>query len=240
MINKTTKTIPEHFSWMNVGGKSYITPVKRQGFSCSCTAFGTVAALESLTHIKLAIPVGTPESADLPVLSEGHLFYSSPGYSYKRSHLSHNRFFGWNVDEALMTLMHSGEVTENIYLNKKKEKREPSSDWQKSAVRISGYRVLETRGAIKEWLSVHGPLVATMELRMDLLFHKSDIYQHSWGPKVGEHCICICGYDDINHYWLCKNSWGTRWGNKGFFKVHYGECGIDERMWAIEDVELIE
>jgi len=27
-------------------------------------------------------------------------------------------------------------------------------------------------------------------------------------------------------YWLCANSWGTSWGEDGFFKIKVGDSGI--------------
>ena len=50
------------------------------------------------------------------------------------------------------------------------------------------------------------------------------------------HCVSIVGYDDTRQCWIAKNSWGDWWGKKGFFKIGYGECGIDAAMWAIEGV----
>ena len=49
------------------------------------------------------------------------------------------------------------------------------------------------------------------------------------GEYVGGHCVCIIGYDDAQKCWIAKNSWGKGWGEQGFFRIGYGECGIDAR-----------
>lgn len=46
------------------------------------------------------------------------------------------------------------------------------------------------------------------------------------------HAVLAVGYghDDASglDYWIVKNSWGTDWGDKGFFKIERGVnmCGI--------------
>ena len=44
---------------------------------------------------------------------------------------------------------------------------------------------------------------------------------------VGGHIVAVVGYDDAEQYWICKNSWGSEWGENGYFKIKYGECKID-------------
>jgi len=53
------------------------------------------------------------------------------------------------------------------------------------------------------------------------------IYEYKYGLFAGNHLVSIIGYDDTQGYWICKNSWGTSWGENGFFRIKYGECGID-------------
>ena len=37
----------------------------------------------------------------------------------------------------------------------------------------------------------------------------------------GGHCTCIIGFDDSNQWFICANSWGTDWGDKGYFYMPY-------------------
>jgi hypothetical protein len=39
--------------------------------------------------------------------------------------------------------------------------------------------------------------------------------------NVGGHCICIVGYNDTVQYFKCANSWGTSWGDNGYFYLPY-------------------
>ena len=33
-------------------------------------------------------------------------------------------------------------------------------------------------------------------------------------------------------YWICKNSWGPGFGESGFFKIAFGQCGIEEQVYG--------
>jgi C1A family cysteine protease len=39
--------------------------------------------------------------------------------------------------------------------------------------------------------------------------------------QVGGHCVVIVGYDRPRRMFLCRNSWGTAWGVKGYFWMPY-------------------
>lgn len=56
---------------------------------------------------------------------------------------------------------------------------------------------------------------------------------------VGGHCYIICGHDDVKGIYRAQNSWGTGWGDKGFFNVpqayiHSGR--ITEDCWTLLSV----
>jgi len=68
----------------------------------------------------------------------------------------------------------------------------------------------------------------------DFMNYKSGVYQHKSGVLEGGHAIKILGWGTASglNYWLCANSWGTSWGESGFFRIAYGECGIDSSIYA--------
>lgn len=40
------------------------------------------------------------------------------------------------------------------------------------------------------------------------------------------HAVTAVGWNDDEGYWIVKNSWGTTWGEEGFFRMKMGSCGI--------------
>ena len=42
------------------------------------------------------------------------------------------------------------------------------------------------------------------------------------------HTVTIVSYSEADSCWICKNSWGTNWGESGYFKIKYGQCRIDD------------
>jgi hypothetical protein len=67
-------------------------------------------------------------------------------------------------------------------------------------------------------------------------FHGSDIYEHP-GSEQGyptNHLVTIIGYNDDPGYWICKNSWGTGWGDNGWFKIAYDDCKIEQDTAHLE------
>jgi hypothetical protein len=50
--------------------------------------------------------------------------------------------------------------------------------------------------------------------------------------SIIDHAVVIAGYDEAGGYWIVKNSWGSSWNGDGYFKVGYGECSIENRVYC--------
>lgn len=68
----------------------------------------------------------------------------------------------------------------------------------------------------------------------DFFQYKGGIYHYTSGMMAGGHAVKIIGWGVENgvHYWTLANSWGTTWGEQGFFRVAQGEVGIDDSIYA--------
>jgi cathepsin B len=72
------------------------------------------------------------------------------------------------------------------------------------------------------------------DVYQDFMSYASGVYSHVSGGLAGGHAIKILGYGSENgtDYWLCANSWGPKWGLKGFFKIKVGDSGIAKQNIA--------
>ena len=222
-----TVTYPVSCDLRNMNGKHYITSIKNQGICLSCVAFGTIATVEGAARKLLENPF-----LDID-LSEAHLFFC-----YGKTEGT-SCFHGWRPEPALDFLCAKGVVDESCYPYNLIHQNGSNlcADWQNRLTKITGWQTLSSMDEMKSWISTKGPLVATYTVYLDFLFYRSGIYKHVVGTSLGGHCVSCVGYDDGEGYWICKNSWGPLFGEDGFFKIAYGECGIDAKMWAIKGIQ---
>jgi C1A family cysteine protease len=221
---------PVSFDLRDVGGKNYITAVQDQGACGSCVAFGAIATVEGTARFSKQDP---SLAADY---SEAHLFYCLARNQGRRCSGANG---GWWVPPALDCFKNIGVADNQCYPYTAGDQNCTNlcSDWQKRATKITSWSQLSSIADMKVWLSTKGPLVACFTVFSDFYAYKSGVYRHISGELEGGHCVCCIGYDDIQGCWICKNSWGIgNWGEKGFFRIAYGQCGIDATMWGVEGV----
>ena len=84
--------------------------------------------------------------------------------------------------------------------------------------------------AIQLEVMTNGPIEAAMTVYKDFLAYKTGIYSHVSGSSLGGHAVKIIGWGSENgtSFWICANSWGTTWGEGGYFRIKFGEVGIDK------------
>ncbi len=83
-----------------------------------------------------------------------------------------------------------------------------------------------SKDTLRNALYNYGPIVVRMEAYSGLDDYKSGPY-YAWGNDDGGHIVLLVGYDDYNQCFIVKNSWGTGWGEAGFFQIAYSEVGTN-------------
>ncbi|MBI2632295.1 hypothetical protein HYW75_04785, partial [Candidatus Pacearchaeota archaeon] len=210
---------PSSFDWRTKDGKNWMSSVKSQGSCGSCWAFGAVAGVES----KIKIAKNDPNfEVDL---AEQHLVSSCSNAGDCDG--------GWHY-LALDFVKNSGIVDELCYPYTATDSQCSAicSSFEQRLWKIDGYnKITGGRETIKEFLVEKGPLPTA--ILMSGSFDSNGIYRCN-NPQWINHVVVLTGYDDIGGYWIAKNSWGTNWGNSGYFKIGYGECNVEMMPYYIE------
>jgi hypothetical protein len=214
--------------WRARGG-NYVTPVKSQARCASCVAFGVVAAIESMTLIQLRRP-------GLNInLSEAHLFFCLGRTTASRVTCG----TGWRPELALEAARRSGIVDEACFrYNDSDMPCQLCPSASRRLTRITRWREITAAEDMRSHLRSRGPLIGTLSVYDDFYNYGSGVYRHVSGAFDGGHCVCIVGYNDAAGCWIAKNSWSAQWGESGYFRIAYGNCGIDASMWSVEGAIL--
>ncbi|WP_173346301.1 C1 family peptidase [Pseudoduganella dura] len=208
--------LPVAMDWRNVGGRNHISPVKDQKHCGACVSFCVCAAVESV------VSIATGQITDL---SEADLHFCSShgagcGGWWPSDAIDQATARGIPVDELFpYDSAFDGAGTPGCRIDPHREAR---------LYRPSGQSVLMTTAERKQWLSSRGPVCAAFHVYDDFFLAGTGIYRHLTGNHAGYHCVEVVGYSDTDRCWIAKNSWGPDWGDSGFFRIGYGECGIDD------------
>jgi hypothetical protein len=205
----TPMAVPSHLDWRDNSG-NYVTPIRDQKSCGSCWAFATTAALESAT----LITVGTP-GVDLN-LAEQILVSCSGAGSCGGGYPSYASDYFQSTGLPLESCY--------PYTGTNGDCGNACSNWQSSTYKlVDWWGVTKSVDALKNALYTYGPLVTTMQVYSDFDSYRSGIYSYVSGYLRGGHAILLVGYDDSGQYFICKNSWGTWWGESGYFRIAYSQ-----------------
>jgi C1A family cysteine protease len=215
-----TLGLPTRLDWRGKDGVDWTTPIRDQGGCGSCVAFGTVAVVESALRIQSNSPGWNLD------LSEQHLFSCGGGICA----------VGWYISASLNYLRAYGTPSESCfpYWAADLSCSNTCPNWQSQAQKISSWNWLSNDTVSIETSLQYAPVVAAIDVYSDFFSYHGGIYRHTSGGYVGGHCVAIVGYDNTEGYWICKNSWGTSWGESGWFRIAFGECGIDDYVTAVK------
>jgi len=259
LLSKATQTgqplraapaYPTSYDLRDVDGQNFITEVKDQRYCGSCVAFGVCATVEGTLQVRRNDPNLNPD------FSEAHLFYCL-GRNHGRTcgnvignPPSQEPNGGWWPGGALDEFERTGVADEACFpYASPASPSDPTlpctvcEDWSGRVTTIASWTVLSAADQMKAWISGgHGPLVAAFTVYQDFTNYFQNnhdpaaIYRKSGNPGglLGGHCISVVGYSDDDQCWICKNSWSSFWAASGFFKIGYGEVGIDAYMWGVD------
>jgi C1A family cysteine protease len=193
------------------GGTSLLTSVKNQSGCGACWAFATYSSIESVWKV---MGLGDNDLSEnnlkncsgfeLPPCQWGHHFMST-------AYLVRGAGIISEIDDPWVAAPQAclGSFTPNAYIPESRYLPE-DHDAFKETIMNSGaiYNTFRSTAEGYEWINGHYTFC----------------YQ---GPSSTSHAIAIVGWDDTittacgNGAWICKNQYGTNFGEDGYFYISY-------------------
>jgi len=221
--------LPQDFDWRNRNGVNYVSPVKNQGSCGSCYSFSATGMVEArlriLTNNTITDLLSEQDIVECSNYSQG----CEGGFPY---------LIGGKYAQ-----------TNGLLLDKCKpyKGKDGVCTFPQCNIRyhVSNYHYVGGfYGACNEKfmqlaLVTNGPLSVSFEVYDDFMQYRSGIYVHTglqsnFNPfHLTNHAVLLVGYGvdqpTNTKYWIVKNSWGTSWGEKGYFRILRGvdECAIE-------------
>ena len=107
---------------------------------------------------------------------------------------------------------------------------------------IAEYGTVQGTVQMKAEIAARGPISCAIAVTADLISFKGEgakgVFVDKTGSSSLDHAIQVAGWgvEDGKEYWVIRNSWGTYWGDEGWFKLSTkaGEnLGIADCAWAV-------
>merc|ERR1711972_1004795 len=206
-------SIPDSFDWRSKGA---VNKVKDQAQCGSCWAFSTVANIEGVNFVK---------TQKLLSLSEQQLVDCD-----KKSDQGCQGGLPSNAFEYLISTK-TGLEAESKYPY---TARDGTCRAQKAdeLVFLSSWKQISTdENQIAAALVQYGPLSIGINAG-PMQWYRGGI-ANPWNvlcnPRAIDHGVAIVGFgSEPAKYWKIRNSWGARWGEKGYYRIVRGvnKCGL--------------
>jgi len=232
------KALPESFDWRNVSSMSFVSPIRNQGSCGSCYAFASMAMNEARLRIQSMNAVKKVFSPQDIVECSQYSQGCDGGFPY---------LIGGKYAEDFGLV----EESCNAYTGVDGKCRTDKSCSRQYATKYSyvgGFYGACNSDLMKLELHNNGPIVVGFNVEDDFFNYKGGIYFHTsmkdplnygFEPfELTNHAVLIVGYGKEPKtgelFWIVKNSWGTTWGEDGYFRIRRGtdECGIESLAMA--------
>lgn len=242
----TELDLPTQYDWRNYG---YDFPVHDQGNCNAGYAFAAVDAVQaaiwkkdkvkevfSVNHAKecnwhalnhyVGLPLNTCEGGNFKMLTnlftqEGLVFETCDPYV--------------DFDDSCSTRCVEEDDTECM---PKCSTSYYITEWQQFSPSFD----IASTDLIKQKLIEHGPLYSQMDSKISGFSSYAGgfvLTGNSTDPNKWTHGVLIVGWDDELSYtggqgaWIVKNSYGTKWGDGGYFAIAYGKAGIGSSLATV-------
>lgn len=221
-------TYPDSFTWRSNNG-DWTTPVRNQGQCGSCWAFSIIGTFESYYERMMNNPNLNPDFSEQYLVSCNRDGYSCNGGYFSAFDLLVNEAgkmggTGTVLESDYQYTATSGSCRDLSGITRYTV--QDGTNWYY----ISGPSSIPTASLIKQTLVNNGPVSAAFYATDSFRYYRSGIYEEKKTYSGVNHAIVIVGWGHdstkAKDYWICKNSWGSSWGDGGWFKIYTDQLNI--------------
>jgi C1A family cysteine protease len=156
---------------------------------------------------------------------------------------------GGMLRDGIKTVSKQGVCSEKIWpYNISEFTKKPSAQCYKEALKnevLSYHRIAQTSEQMKACLTEGYPFVFGFSVYES--FESEEVATRGIMPipaknekLLGGHAVIAVGYDNSKQSFIIRNSWGTKWGIKGYFYMPYSyitDSNKSDDFWTIRLVE---
>merc|ERR1712054_637503 len=107
-------------------------------------------------------------------------------------------------------------------------------------IHISEHGTVAGERNIQAEVWARGPIAATIVVTPEFEAYTGGIFNDTTGKKSLDHSVELVGWgiEGSTPYWILRNSWGTYWGEEGWFRLVRGtnNLGVEANCdWAVWD-----
>lgn len=200
----------------NVDWTEKTQPIKNQGACGSCWAFAAVGVHEAAWNIRFNQLFDLSEQQLVDCAGIQFLNFGCNGGMYNRAWNYVKSFGGLNSQEN-----YPYQAVDQKCAAKKDDKNAP----------IKGSTAIkQTAEYLKAEIDLR-PIAVGVDAT-EWKYYTEGISNPCGAEYQMNHAVVAVGY--TSEYWLIRNSWSTRWGEKGYIRLAMGNsCGIEDNAYTL-------
>jgi C1A family cysteine protease len=216
--------------------RAHCPPVYDQGQLGSCTANAIAGAIE-FDQMKQGL-------SDVFVPSRLFIYYNE-----RVMEGTVNSDSGAQIRDGIKSVAKQGDCPEDEWpydITKFATKPPPTCYKDAVAHRAILYqRIMQTLNQMKGCIASGYPFVYGFSVYES--FESQPVAQTGQVPMpapgermIGGHAVVAVGYDDAKRVFICRNSWGDQWGDKGYFYMPYAyllDNNLSDDLWTVRAVQ---
>jgi len=224
------KDIPTSWDWRDVDGKNYVSATRNQHIPVWCGSCWDFAATSSMADRINILRKATWPTA---YLSTQHvLACANAGTCHGGDYLSvFNYAHNYGIpDETCNNYQAKDQSCTDMTRCYTCDMNKPCRAIKNyTAYKVDDYGDCSGEDKMMAEVYAHGPIACGIYVSPNFEKYTSGIYSEQISGSIN-HVVSVVGWGvdpAVGAYWIVRNSWGTAWGENGFFRIVRGKPGYN-------------